>query len=169
MFSFLRFKNQSMQSELFYIRDLLDSDAKRLFEIYSNAEAMKYRENPPMKTLDDSYKMLEKAKEQKLNGYEFRFGIIEKSSETLIGTIMYQPIKNKAIIGYSIDEKFWNKGYASEVVKIILNELKTKKFIIIEAWVNKQNVASSKVLEKNGFKHISQTLYPENHFYQLIL
>ena len=47
-----------MEDELIYFRELLDTDVTRLFEIYSNAEAMKYRETTPMKTIEDSYKML---------------------------------------------------------------------------------------------------------------
>ena len=54
-----------MEDELIYFRELLDTDVTRLFEIYSNAEAMKYRETTPMKTIEDSYKMLERDKEKK--------------------------------------------------------------------------------------------------------
>lgn len=156
-----------MEDDQLYFRELLDTDVERLFEIYSNADAMKYRETTPMKTIEDSYKMLERNKEKKNSGYEFRFAVIEKSSQNLIGTIMYQPVHDKAIIGYSIDEKFWNKGYATRMVKIISNDLKSKKFMIIEAWVKKKNLASSKVLEKNNFQLISQTVYPNSNLFHL--
>ena len=79
---------------------------------------------------------------------------------------MYQPVGDKAIIGYSIDEKFWNNGYGSSVVKIMLNELISKKFNLLEAWVKKGNFASCKVLEKNLFQSISQTIYPNLNLYQ---
>ncbi|MGV0827274.1 GNAT family N-acetyltransferase [Empedobacter brevis] len=156
-----------MEDDQLYFRELLDTDVERLFEIYSNADAMKYRETAPMKTMEDSYKMLERNKEKKNSGYEFRFAVIEKSSQNLIGTIMYQPVHDKAIIGYSIDEKFWNKGYATRMVKIISNDLKSKKFMLIEAWVKKKNLASSKVLEKNNFQLISQTVYPNSNLFHL--
>ncbi|QES94098.1 GNAT family N-acetyltransferase [Empedobacter brevis] len=156
-----------MEDDQLYFRELLDTDVERLFEIYSNADAMKYRETAPMKTMEDSYKMLERDKEKKNSGYEFRFAVIEKSSQNLIGTIMYQPVHDKAIIGYSIDEKFWNKGYATRMVKIISNDLKSKKFMIIEAWVKKKNLASGKVLEKNNFQLISQTVYPNSNLFHL--
>ena len=156
-----------MEDELIYFRELLDTDVTRLFEIYSNAEAMKYRETAPMKTIEDSYKMLERDKEKKNSGYEFRFAVIEKSSETLIGTVMFQPVHDKAIIGYSIDEQFWNKGYATRIINLISKELKSRKYMLIEAWVKKENIASSKALLKNNFQKISQTIYPKNHLFQL--
>lgn len=155
-----------MENDLLYLRELTVYDADRLFEIYSNKEAMKYRETKPMYTIKDAYKMLDYEKESKEAGYEYRFAIIEKTHDKLIGTIMYQPLKKKAIIGYSIDEKFWNKGFASSVVELLLKILKLKGFEIIEAWVKKENIGSCKVLEKNGFKRISQTIYPSSFFFQ---
>lgn len=155
-----------MENDLLYLRVLETSDANRLFEIYSNKIAMKYRETKAMDTIDDAYKMLDRDKEVKQAGYEFRYAIIDKISEELIGTVMYQPLKNKAIIGYSIDEKFWKKGFASSVVKLMLNILKIDGFELIEAWVKKENIGSCRVLEKNGFKQISQTIYPSSFYYQ---
>ena len=80
--------------------------------------------------------------------------VIEKSSETLIGTVMFQPVHDKAIIGYSIDEQFWNKGYATRIINLISKELKSRKYMLIEAWVKKENIASSKALLKNNFQAI---------------
>ena len=97
-----------MLDERIYFRTLLDSDATRLFEIYSNTEAMRFRATEPMFTIEDAYKMLKRNREVEQKAYEFRFAIIEKLSEILIGTIMYQPLHFKAIFGYSLDEIFWN-------------------------------------------------------------
>lgn len=155
-----------MQDERLYFRELLETDADRLFEIYSNSEAMKYRESKAMIVIEDAHEMISRAIKTKQTSYEYRFAIIEKKSEKLIGSIMYQPVANKAIIGYSIDEYFWNNGYGSAVVKIMVNYLKTKDFYYLEAWVKKENLASCKVLEKNNFKQISQTIYPNNKLYQ---
>lgn len=155
-----------MENNLLFLRELLPSDAERLFEIYSNKDAMKYRETKAMETIEDAYKMLARTKEVKQAGYEYRFAIIQKKSEELIGTIMYQPLNKKAIIGYSIHEDFWNKGYASSVVELFVESLKSKGFNLIEAWVKKENIGSCKVLEKNKFKQISQTIYPSSYFYQ---
>lgn len=39
--------------------------------------------------------------------------------------------------------------------------------MLIEAWVKKENIASTKALLKNNFHKISQTIYPKNHLFQL--
>ena len=158
-----------MKSKRLKYRELSKKDISRLFEIYSNAEAMKYRESPVMITIDDANEMLIRDEEVKKKNYEFRFGIELLTNSELIGTVMYQPLSDKAIIGYSIDEKYWNNGFATEVVAFIVNYLKEKKFRQIDAWVKKENKASIKVLEKNNFSVISQTLFPNSVYCVLYL
>lgn len=155
-----------MESKRLVFRELIMADVPRLFEIYSNEEAMKYRRSNPHKSMEDTFQMLRRDAEVKATKYEFRFGIIEKSTQELIGTIMYQPVYTKAIIGYSLDSNFWGKGYATEVVEYFINYLKKENFKLIEAWVMKENIASSKVLLKNGFTKISQTIYPHSDFFK---
>ena len=64
---------------------------------------------------------------------------------------------NAAEIWYKLNPKFWNKGYATEAVKEILNfgfnELKLHR---IEAGCAIKNIASIKVLEKVGMKREGQ-------------
>jgi len=153
-------------SERLYFRDLVSDDVERLFEIYSDADAMKYRQSPAHQTIQDTYDMLKRDEEMKISNKEIRYGIIETKTNLLIGSIMYQPINDKCIIGYSIDKNFWGKGYATEVVNWMLLILKSKNFRLIEAWVMKENIASCKVLIKNGFKTVSQTIYTNSKYYQ---
>ncbi len=158
-----------MKSKRLKYRELSKKDISRLFEIYSNTEAMKYRESPVMITIDDANEMLIRDEEVKKKNYEFRFGIELITNSEMIGTVMYQPLSDKAIIGYSIDEKYWNNGYATEIVAFIVNYLKEKKFRQIDAWVKIENKASIRVLEKNNFSVISQTLYPNSVYCVLYL
>ncbi|MBQ0148417.1 MAG: GNAT family N-acetyltransferase [Flavobacteriaceae bacterium] len=158
-----------MESDRLFFRTLTSEDIFRLFEIYSDTEAMKYRQSKPHITIEDSIQMIERDSIVRNTNYELRYGIFEKESNILIGTIMYQPLNTKAIIGYSLAKESWNKGYATEVVKFFINFLKHKNFKILEAWVLNENIASCKVLEKNHFKKISQTIYPNSSFYKLFL
>jgi len=158
-----------METDRLYFRELISSDVNRLYEIYSDKEAMQYRQSNPHETLADTYEMLNRDVEVRATNYEFRFGIIEKISDRLIGTIMYQPIYSKAIIGYSFGKESWGNGYATEVVNWIINYLKDQKFKTIEAWVLNDNLASCKVLDKNNFRVISQTIYPNSKFYRKII
>lgn len=145
------------------------TNAPRLFEIYSDKNAMKYRQTKPHLTFEDTLEMLKRDREVRNANFEIRFGIFKTENEELIGSIMYQPIINKAIIGYSIAKETWDNGYATEVVKWLINHLKNKKYTLIEALVINENIASRKVLEKNGFKIITQTIYPNSKYYRLYI
>lgn len=159
-------KNYNLYSERLHYRKLIIEDANRLFEIYSNAEAMKYRQSPVHQTIEDTFLMLKRDESMRCSGKEFRFGIVESKSNVLIGSIMYQPINDKCIIGYSIAKDFWGKGFATEMVNWLIQYLKSENFKLVEAWVIKDNFASSKVLLKNGFQLINQTIYPKSSYYQ---
>lgn len=61
--------------------------------------------------------------------------------------------KHRAEIGYWLGKNYWNKGIISEAIRLVsdfgFNKLKLKR---IQALVFPQNKASSRVLEKNGYK-----------------
>lgn len=70
-----------------------------------------------------------------------------------IGIIPKKDVYRKTIeIGYWLGEDFWNKGIATEAVKLILIYI-DKHFdaVRIVAAIFSNNPASMKVLEKNGF------------------
>ncbi len=71
----------------------------------------------------------------------------------VVGLVLQQDVYEKsAEIGYWIGEPFWGKGIASEAVKLMtdfgFNELNLRR---IYAAVFEFNIASMKVLEKNGY------------------
>jgi ribosomal-protein-alanine N-acetyltransferase len=92
------------------------------------------------------------------------FLIIEKLDRESIGTqkkkigiIDFNPIAGSFSttfeIGYTIQADERKKGYATEAVRLVVEFLfKTKNIERIEAWTHPENIASQKVLEKNGFK-----------------
>ncbi len=72
----------------------------------------------------------------------------------MIGLIPQKDVyRNTAEIGYWLGEPFWNKGITTTAVKLItdygFNEL---NFIRIHSGIFEYNIASMKVLEKNGYK-----------------
>ncbi len=68
-------------------------------------------------------------------------------------TSQFDVYKKTAEIGYWIGEPFWNKGIATEAVKLItdygLNQL---DLVRIYTGVFEYNISSMKVLEKSGYK-----------------
>ena len=86
---------------------------------------------------------------------EHRYVILRKEDDKLVGCIwLYVDIYNRnAEIGYWVWKEYWNKGYATEAIKLMLDfGFKDLGLICIWAEVFESNKASQRVLEKNGFE-----------------
>jgi [ribosomal protein S5]-alanine N-acetyltransferase len=71
----------------------------------------------------------------------------------IIGIITGKPKYQNAEIWYKLHSKYWNRGYATEVVKEILNFCFTElRLHRVEAGCATGNIASIKVLEKAGMR-----------------
>ena len=97
-----------------------------------------------------------------IKGNSLILAIINKSDNLLIGSIgLHINKKNKyAELGYWIGKEYWNNGFCSEAVSGIVNYA-FEKLHLNKIFANfiTSNVASGKVLEKNGF-------IKEGHFKQ---
>jgi RimJ/RimL family protein N-acetyltransferase len=63
-------------------------------------------------------------------------------------------LKYNAEIGYWLGQEYWGNGYATEVVQQLISIAKeSKKFHKLFARTFEGNLASEKVLIKNGFVH----------------
>lgn len=75
-------------------------------------------------------------------------------------------------IGYLLHKKYWHRGYATEVVKGLINW--ANKHLDIDylfAFGDKNNTATFRVLEKCGLKHYKDDVYldMESRFYRIRL
>ena len=105
---------------------------------------------------DDRRYMIERIeKECFAAGSSILLGICQNCApEKVIGIAEiynYEPQKEKASIGYRLNENYWRRGIASETVALLKNYLCTTDVRKITAHVMVENKASGRVLEKNGF------------------
>ncbi len=93
-------------------------------------------------------RLIEKDKFQRIFAIEF-----SKKFCGVIGLMLMQDVYEKsAELGYWIGEPFWGKGIATESVRLITDYGFNKLNLLrIYAGVFEYNIASMKVLEKNGF------------------
>jgi len=165
------FKDILLNSERLSFRELDNKDAERLYFIYSDKAAMKYRGSKPMLDISEAYEMITKRVNNQNNLDSYRFGIIEKSENLLIGTLLLKyntKVQNQCEIGFSFDKNHWNKGYGKETTNILINSFKELKHLKeLKAWCKKENIASMKILEKIGFSKKNQNEYPESYLYLL--
>ena len=125
-----------------------------MFEIYSDKEAMKFRANQPFLTISDAIEMIKQSNIDSELGLKYRFAIIKKETNELIGTILYfADNKNSEIckLGYSLGKNYWKQGFAIEIVTGFIAFLKAKEFKKIEAKVFKMNTDSINLLKKLDF------------------
>jgi RimJ/RimL family protein N-acetyltransferase len=93
--------------------------------------------------------------------YSTLWTAISKTENRIIGSfcIYGEPDKDGKIeIGYGTDGEFQNRGYMIEIVGGIIEWTKKQSIVkSIIASTDKINVASMRVLEKNGFTKIGET------------
>jgi ribosomal-protein-alanine N-acetyltransferase len=83
--------------------------------------------------------------------------IVDKETLESTGVMsiyFYKPEHNKAEVGFWLLPQYWNKGFASEALKAVIEYWKNeKKLHRLEGFVEEGNKASSKLLEKAGFAY----------------
>ena len=147
---------KEIDSENLFLRKFKLDDYKDMFgnwasdqEVANMSGFPKHRNEEDTKTVIKIW--LDEYNEENI----FNWAIVEKISSQVIGsiTVVNKDIKNRTCeIGYNIGKDFWKKGYGSQAVSLVLDYLfETKLFDVITANCLKGNIASKRVLEKNGF------------------
>ncbi|KTD46955.1 GNAT family acetyltransferase [Legionella rubrilucens] len=89
------------------------------------------------------------------------FVIFRLKDRRFVGEAYFDQLESGEIkVGYLFHRQFWNRGYATEVLKALLNWAKKNiKADYIIAYADKENVASFRVMQKCGMR-----FYKEAHF-----
>lgn len=148
---------EKLETDRLILRRGTLEDAKELFEHCSSDEKItRYVVWNTHKTLDETITFLEKWKES-YNSEHNNWIVTLKGSNEIIGTItvVSRSIVNKTCeIGYAYGSLYWNKGYATEALKEVIDFLSKKVgFETIYALYVKNNEASGRIMEKAGMKY----------------
>lgn len=149
------------------LRQVQMSDAEAMFQLRSNPETMKYVSRPLAENLDDAIAVI-KMMEDKIESNEgINWAISLKGSTALIGVIGLYRIQQenyRSEIGYMLMPAFWGKGIITEAIPAVLTfGFQTLALHSVEAIIEPENVASEKVLYKNGF--VKEAHFIENEFF----
>lgn len=144
-----------IETERLFLREINPSDVKNISEIFSDAEVAKYDWFYPIKSQDDAMKFISRYSDEFQQQEEITWGIALKENNKLIGICCLGDFVEEARrceIGYDIMRSQWNKGYASEAIKAIVDfAFKIMDLNRIEAFITPGNDASVRVLRKNNF------------------
>jgi len=129
---------------------------------FVRAKKMNYEENK--KDLKDVI-----AKYDKPNN-DFRIYAVEcLSDKTFVGTVAFVKYDTDDEIGYRFLEKYWEKGYGTEVLQGMIDYAKKMKLPHLVAYVSPDNIASEKIIKNAGFTFVKSVIcedlkIPENKY-----
>lgn len=158
-----------LENDKVMIRKMELNDVAALSEISNNDNVYKYI--PPF-LYKKSNKVLETAIKN-LGGKDFEnkkyiiAGVYLKDNPNrLVGLAEmfdYKKKENKITVGYRLNEDYWNKKIATNVLKLMIKYLVNEVNVTtLQAFVMPENLYSSKVLLNNGFIKENYTLQKKN-------
>lgn len=144
-----------LYTQRLHLRKIEESDSLSLFKIWSDPDVTRFMNINNFTDENQAKDMINLLNELAQNNKAFRFTIIEKESNQIIGSCGYNFLdfeNSKTELGYDISQAFWGKGYAPEAISALLDytfiHLKLNR---VEAKVELENVNSIRVLQKLKF------------------
>lgn len=136
-----------------FLRRLRYEDAEEIFYAYaSKPEATKYLSWPTHESIFDTERFLRRTQVGWSTGTDYSFSIRLKESYRLVGSIGAMNDQGKIQFGYVLSPVQWNHGYATEAVQELMAVLRQQPDVYrIGTFVDAENLASQRVLEKTGF------------------
>lgn len=160
-----------LESERLVLRQLTDADTSAVFRIRSNAARMQYIPRPILETEAQALEMITLMNQKVAENTDINWAVCEKVTGTFIGFMGFyrtQPEHYRTEIGYMVAPEFDGKGYVTEAVKTMLTfAFHQVGFHSVCAVIDPNNIASGRVLEKNGFRkeaHFIEDFYWNGRF-----
>jgi len=159
-----------IETERLLLRELRLTDLDGMFELDSDPEVHKYLGNKPVKTIDESQKILESVLTQYKERGIGRFAVIEKSSGDFVGwsglrlntEYNMNGLTKYYDVGYRLIKRYWGKGYATESGKVSVEyAFKTMKLPEIFATTELGNQASHNALLKIGLHYVEDFYFEQ--------
>jgi len=158
-----------LETERLILRDFVRADWERVLEYQNDPLYLRYNRRPeptPEKAKEFVGWFL--AHQEQTPRIKFQLAITLKSSNLMIGNCGVRIDKSGAVeadIGYELDSKHWNHGYASEAAHA-MTDFGFSYFHIHRIWATcvAENTQSAHVMEKLGMK--LEGRFRENQFYK---
>jgi len=143
--SILKFETERLR-----ISEISLDDLDAFYDLQSNLKVLKYVGAPPS-TLDDCKKEIPQLQANYIDEEAtlLVWAIHDKNSNDFIGTCAYVKEEGHEI-GYRLREKFWGKGYGSELTAGLIDFV-FDQYQVDEIWAEADvlNLASVKILDKH--------------------
>lgn len=143
------------------------AEADLVYRLDSDPEVMRYIGNGQPRSRTESLAWYEKSiKHFEKHGFSFCL-VFEKETDEFVGRAginynSYDDTKPDIEIGYRLHKKFWNKGYANELAKALVQwGFQNLKIDKLYGFAHPDNQASRQVLEKIGMHFMEPDIYAD--------
>lgn len=146
----------TLTTERLTLRQPLESDARQIFLLRSDAIVNKYLDRQPSVTVEEALNFIRKVNERFKNNEGLYWAITQTGKEKLIGTIClfdFSDELKKCEIGYELLLNYQGQGIMNEALKKIIEfTFQTLGLGTIDAFTHKDNQSSTKLLQKFYFQ-----------------
>lgn len=158
-----------METERILLRPWLESDAETLFKYASDPDVGPRAGWPPHQSVEESLMVIRDVYNRDTNTW----AIVLKESKEVIGAMGYGascdcklPVReDEPIAGYWVAKPYWNKGYCTEALQLMLDHIrKTTDIPSLLSGHFTDNPASGRVMEKCGFVPTGETCFDETQY-----
>lgn len=138
------------------LRWMDEDDAEAHFAVRSDPEVARYLSRGPWTELAQAVESIEQTRANYASGTGLRLGIVLRETGQLIGDASlyaFVDASRRCDIGYTLGQAHWGRGYAAEALEALLGYgFDALDLNRVEADIDPANAASSRVLEKLGFR-----------------
>ena len=153
-------KFHEIETQRLILRQLRMEDVYEYYErLFGDADVTRYMDVEPHQDISESLESLQRILDRYEEEDYYCWAIEAKEEEGLIGLIKlmrFDPRDNSCSFAYMLGCHYWNKGYGTEALKAVFRfafeELKVERIVADHM---APNIASGRVMEKLGMKHIA--------------
>jgi len=150
--------NYTIETKRLILRHFTLGDADDMFSNWANdARVTKFMTWLPHPNIEETKRIITLWIEEKYaKGHNYVWGIQDKKSGKLIGTIDVVGGSKRAMsatLGFCIGHDYWNKGIMTEATNAVVDYLFSRGFNRVEAGHHVDNLASGKVMQKVGMQY----------------
>lgn len=155
--------NIILKTERLNLRPISENDIENIFELQSLEQTSKFNTSKPPIDINETKinvaKWIAENNKENIKHFTFAVELIDDNKFIgLIGLHLGKEHYKNAEVWFQLDYRFWNKGYATESLRKIIDfGFETLKLHRIEAGCAVDNVGSFTVLEKVGMLREAHT------------
>lgn len=147
---------EKIETKRCILRKVSLDDAQAIFDTYAqDSDVTKYLSWLPHISMQDTVDFMYRCLDRWERGEAYTYVIMEKDMNQLIGSFDFRPIDTWASFGYVLAKSFRGKWYMTEVLSSMIQVWFSEfGFDRVVGYVDIDNTASAKVMEKSGMQYV---------------